>query len=89
MSVSKHKRKQQGIPLDLEYFFDRAIPEPNSGCLIWECADNGLGYGKANDNGKIIIVSRRVFELYNNVTLPKTIHVVSNIKKRKWWGHLP
>lgn len=38
----------------LERFLDKVSPEPNSGCWLWDAADNGKGYGLFSDeNGRI------------------------------------
>lgn len=42
-------------------FFARAIPEPNSGCWLWEGRVDGDGYGRLGNNTK---AHRLSYELY-------------------------
>lgn len=53
----------------LDYFFDRSIPEPNSGCWIWTNAVNVKGYGICWINGRIARAHRASYEAANNVRL--------------------
>lgn len=41
---------------------DRIIPEPNSGCLLWEGVYTGSGYGQITRNRKHIMVHRLAWE---------------------------
>jgi hypothetical protein len=43
-------------------WLDRVIPEPNSGCLLWEGAVAGAGYGVIGRNGKSVYVHRVAWE---------------------------
>lgn len=45
-------RKPNGVPRDFEWLMRWAIPEPNSGCLLWLGPLNKSGYGSVNYNGK-------------------------------------
>ena len=44
----------------LEKLLARCIPEPNSGCLLWEGPLNYKGYGVANDGTNVRLVHRPV-----------------------------
>lgn len=44
---------------------DRVIPEPNSGCWLWEGALNGHGYGQITRGGKGYRVPRLAWEEAN------------------------
>lgn len=37
---------------DRAFFFSRSIPEPNTGCWLWEGAVNEKGYGRTSHNGR-------------------------------------
>lgn len=45
-----------------EFIFERAIPEPNTGCWIWTLGVNKNGYGKLKKNGKSLFAHRYVYE---------------------------
>lgn len=40
------------VPWDINYFIERSIPEPNSGCWIWLHASNWKGYGQVRYKGR-------------------------------------
>jgi len=71
------KRKSRGAEHTLDYFFDRAIPEPNSGCWIWlNCTTQPYGgYGAVNIGGRMVGAHRAVYSLVNGVTLDRETHV--------------
>jgi len=48
---------------------DRLIPEPNSGCWLWEGSVDGSGYGMVNRKGKILKVHRLAWEASNGPIL--------------------
>lgn len=54
---------------------DRIIPEPNSGCHLWEGAVTTAGYGLVGRNGKLIYVYRLVWEKTNG-PIPAGLHVL-------------
>jgi hypothetical protein len=54
---------------------DRAIPEPNSGCLLWEGAVSRYGYGHIRRNRKDIVLHRHVWEEANGA-IPDGLHVL-------------
>lgn len=46
-----------------ESFWDRALPEPNSGCWLWTGPVNGDGYGKVGFAGAFYRTHRLAFHL--------------------------
>jgi hypothetical protein len=56
---------------------DRVIPEPNSGCLLWEGAVSRYGYGHIRRGGKDIVLHRMVWEEANG-PIPDDLHVLHN-----------
>lgn len=71
------KRKSKGAPHTIDYFFDRSIPEPNTGCWIWLYAsnDSGGGYGSVNIGGKMRGAHRAAYECANGVKLDSAVYV--------------
>ena len=57
------------------YIEENSIPEPNSGCWLWEGYCNPDGYGQRKINGKSIRMHRLSFELYNG-GIPANLHVL-------------
>lgn len=43
---AKKTRKRKETLIDAEYFFNRSMPEPNSGCWIWTGRITEYGYGR-------------------------------------------
>lgn len=54
---------------------DRVIPEPNSGCLLWEGATARYGYGHVRRGGKYISLHRLVWEETHG-PIPGGLHVL-------------
>ena len=48
----------------LERIFDRAVPEPNSGCFLWPGAVDQSGYGRVMIKGKCREAHRLAFEVF-------------------------
>jgi len=42
----------------IERFFDKVLPEPNSGCWLWTGAVNSKGYGSFSLDGKLMTAHR-------------------------------
>lgn len=63
-----------------ERMASKFIPEPNSGCWIWEGAVNLQGYGKLNFNGRMIAAHRMSFFLSGKDTSggPNVLHSCDN-----------
>ena len=53
---------------------DRVIPEPNSGCWLWEGAQTTGGYGLVGRNGKLVYVHRLAWETTHG-PIPKGLDV--------------
>lgn len=49
---------------------DRAIPEPNTGCLLWEGYRNRDGYGQVRNSGKIWLAHRYAWTQARGVIPP-------------------
>ena len=47
-----------------ERFEDKYIPEPNSGCWLWNTTVNNAGYGIVKNNNKVMVAHRASYELY-------------------------
>lgn len=43
-------------------FWDKVIPEPNSGCWLWLGATNGVDYGRSSINGEDVYAHRLAYE---------------------------
>ncbi len=54
---------------------DRAIPEPNSGCLLWEGAVQRHGYGHIRRGGRYLSLHRVVWEETHGA-IPDGLHVL-------------
>lgn len=46
-----------------EFLDERAIPEPNSGCYLWDGNISNLGYGRLKLDGKMVLAHRYVYRL--------------------------
>jgi hypothetical protein len=53
----------QGFQTMEERFWDKAFPEPNSGCWLWTGVVDGAGYAMFMRKGKLVRASRFSFEL--------------------------
>lgn len=73
--IGKTERKPRGEPLTTQYFLDRSMPEPNSGCWIWMQADAANGYGAVRTNGKNTRAHRASYIAAFNVDIPSTVDV--------------
>lgn len=69
------KRKPANTPFDTAYFLSRSIPEPNSGCWIWDGPVNASGYGALSFRGRSSRAHRAHYECANSIELPRTIDV--------------
>lgn len=52
------------ISIDVDYFFNRSIPEPNSGCWLWDGAVSSNGYGSIRCDGKTLKAHRKSYEVF-------------------------
>lgn len=46
------------------YFIARSIPEPNSGCWLWELQLNKQGYGRMRDGGRKLLAHRAAYATF-------------------------
>ena len=51
-------------------------------CWLWQGGKNSLGYGLMNVGGKMRNVSRVMYEVYNNTTLPMYLNVTHTCNHR-------
>lgn len=75
-------RKPPGTPFDTEYFLARSIPEPNSGCWIWDGATQWNGYGAIAKGGRTVSAHRAHYEFIHKVTLAREIDVCHRCDNR-------
>ncbi len=57
----------------IERFWDRIMPEPNSGCWLWSAGCNNLGYGHlpvGEGTGRVVYAHRFSYELHKG-PIPK------------------
>lgn len=57
-----------------EWFLERTIPEPNSGCLLWTAAMVTMGYGNVKFRGQIQGAHRAAWKLFRG-PIPKGLFV--------------
>jgi hypothetical protein len=69
------KPKKRGAPLTVEYFFERSIPEPNSGCWFWLGALGRGGYGSLGFMGRQLKAHRAMFQIVAGFELPANLMV--------------
>jgi|ERR1700733_5093057 len=62
---------RRGTPL-IDRLMARCIPEPNSGCWLWEGSLNGRGYGLAFLDAKRITGAHRAMLIAHGVALKDT-----------------
>lgn len=58
-------RTPKSCPRDLDWIFSRVIPEPNSGCWIWDGPPGGGGYARTTINNRQIKIHRLAWVLKN------------------------
>lgn len=75
------KRKSPNAPWTIDYFWDRSIPEPNSGCWIWLGATSH-GYGVVRHKAKNIGAHRLAYELYHSVSVPSSVDICHRCDNR-------
>src|SRR6185437_1593732 len=62
-SMSERRGKWKRPPMTLKRLMETAIPEPNSGCILWLGAINKFGYGRASINGQRTVAHRIAYTL--------------------------
>lgn len=55
------RRKKNGDPITIQYFRERSIVDPETGCWNWQKATSQHGYGVVNVNGKTTRAHRASF----------------------------
>lgn len=60
---------------DVDYIMRRCIPEPNSGCWLWDGATTSQGYGRANVGRKIYNIPRVAYGLFKG-SVPEGMSVL-------------
>ena len=58
---------------DLTSLLSRAIPEPNTGCLLWEGAVDEKGYGRVGHQGKNRHAHRVSWALHHGIMPPQMV----------------
>lgn len=64
-------RRLNFSPITADYFFERSMPEPNSGCWIWLNAASRNGYGAVRVDGKTVRAHRLIYMIVNGIQLPE------------------
>jgi hypothetical protein len=60
----------------IEYFEDRTVPEPNTGCLLWTAAVSDSGYGMFDVDGIPAKRGHRLAWLLYRGPIPRGLHVL-------------
>lgn len=58
-----------------EVIMQASIPEPMSGCWLWERACQSRGYGQITLNGKVVLAHRASFEAFYDIDLDRGLKV--------------
>ena len=64
----------RAVPAEVR-FFEKFIPEPNSGCWLWEAAINACGYGTIGVKGRSMLAHRLSYKIYYG-KLPKNKNIL-------------
>ena len=73
--INKEKcGKMSAMKIDIDWVFDRATPEPNSGCWLWDRAISQTGYGNICVDGKYRGAHRVVYEALVG-PIPEGLHL--------------
>lgn len=57
------KRKRAGAPITIEYFKERSILDPATGCWLWQKATAWNGYGAIRTNSRSTLAHRVAYEI--------------------------
>lgn len=69
------RRKRAGAPLTIEYFRDRSVVDPETGCWLWQMARAPNGYGALRYAGSTMRAHRAAFTTASGVNPPRNIDV--------------
>lgn len=77
------KSRGSDEPIDLAYFWDRSIPEPNTGCWLWLGGLDRDGYGKIKDvDGVHILLAHRYAWLSVNDSFQDGMYLLHRCDQR-------
>lgn len=77
-------RRDNGAPIDTQYFVDRSIPDPITGCWNWTKSISKVnGYASVRRDGKTIGAHRASFEAATGKTLPSNIDACHECDNRR------
>lgn len=68
-------RRQELALIDMAYFWDRSIPEPNTGCWLWLAGLNNKGYA-IMWRGKSSLATRVLAEIFFDRVAVEHMHVL-------------
>lgn len=63
------------MPYTTEFFLERSLPEPNSGCWFWMNAVAKNGYGIVNVGHRTARAHRLAYEVAHGIKLPSSVDV--------------
>lgn len=69
-------------PVTKERLLSHCKINPETGCWEWQRSLISTGYGQIQDNGKLALVHRKAYELWNGVH-PGQLHVLHHCDNRK------
>lgn len=79
------KRKPRGVPVTVEYFRERSILDPQTGCWLWQKAKAWNGYGVVKvPGGGVTRAHRYCYEIANGVSLPSAVDVCHRCDVRNY-----
>lgn len=63
--VPRRTRGAHNVRPIIERFWEKVMPEPNSGCWLWMAASDKHGYGRLGSGSKLVLAHRFSYELHN------------------------
>lgn len=73
-TMGRHRRPDNA-PITLGWLLSNSIPEPNSGCWLWEMGTNSKGYGQFSPTrGECVKAHRAVYEFMIG-PVPEGMHI--------------
>jgi len=61
--------------MEIEEILEHLVPEPNTGCYLWEMCTSEKGYGKVKFEGKVQKVHRVIWKRANR-SIPKKMNIL-------------